>query len=492
MERTNLSKEDRIFFELVSDAAFANPFSQKRAEIDQRIVGGRKGSWKELLPETIAQVERRIARLDGDQPVRLDDFEPPDRERMQYVFLFSIYHHYSKAFDEHIQMQLQAGSQPLQLEFASAIIEDFLRRGFNRKDTLRCIALFFQIRRAFHFIDLGLTGKSPCMQRLRMDLWNNIFTHDIRTYEARLWDRMEDFSTLLLGPTGSGKGTAAAAIGQSGYIPFDDKTKRFATSFTDTFVAVNLTQFAETLLESELFGHARGAFTGAVSPHDGLFTLCGKHGSIFLDEIGDISPQVQIKLLKVLEERTFSPVGSHQVLRFQGRIIAATNQSIDRLRLLGRFRDDFYYRLCSDTIAVPSLRQRIEENPEELKDLIDHTVRWIVGTDSSELSEMVDRVIQERLGPDYPWPGNVRELAQCVRSVIVKRNYQPPVLTPLDLSERLAADLFDGNLSADVLMSRYCGLLYERFGNYEEVARRTALDRRTAKKYIHLSGMSGD
>ena len=470
METKKLSQEDRTFFELVSDAAFANPFSPKRVEIDQRILGGRSGTWKELLHEVIAQVERRIALLDGDKPVRLDDFDSDDRERMQYVFLFSIYHHYSHAFDEHILAQVQAGSQPLTLGFADAVLGELHRRGFVRRDALRCVALFFQIRRAYHFIDRGLTGRSPCMHRLRMDLWNNIFTHDIRTYEANLWDRMEDFSTLLLGPTGSGKGAAAAAIGQSGYIPFDDKTGRFAKSFTDTFIAVNLTQFAETLLESELFGHARGAFTGAVAPHNGLFTLCGKHGSIFLDEIGDISQQVQIKLLKVLEERSFCPVGSHQSLRFQGRIIAATNQSVDRLRLLGRFRDDFYYRLCSDTIAVPSLRQRIEEDPGELNDLIDHAVRWIVGAASADLSEKVSRIIHDRLGPAYPWPGNVRELAQCVRSVIVKQDYQPNAVAPLDLSERLAADILEGHLSADALLSRYCGLLYGQLGNYEEVA----------------------
>jgi DNA-binding NtrC family response regulator len=491
METINLSQEDRIFFELVSDAAFANPFSPKRMEIDQRIVGGRTGTWREVLPEVIAQVEGRIERLESDKPVRLDDFDGADRERMQYVFLFSIYHHYSKVFDDHILAQVQAGPQPQPMGFADAALGELHRRGFVRRDALRCMALFFQIRRAYHFIDRGLTGRSPCMQRLRMDLWNNIFTHDIRTYEANLWDRMEDFSTLLLGPTGSGKGAAAAAIGRSGYIPFDDKTGRFAKSFTDTFVAVNLTQFAETLLESELFGHARGAFTGAVAPHDGLFTLCGKHGSIFLDEIGDISSQVQIKLLKVLEERSFSPVGSHQTLRFQGRIIAATNQSIDRLRMLGRFRDDFYYRLCSDTIAVPSLRQRIEEDPGELNDLIDHAIRWIVGIPSPELSENVSRIIHDRLGPAYPWPGNVRELGQCVRSVIVKRDYQPNAVAPMDLSERLAADILEGHLSADALLSRYCGLLYEQLGSYEEVARRTSLDRRTAKKYIQQSGMAG-
>ena len=106
------------------------------------------------------------------------------------------------------------------------------------------------------------------MKKLRENLWNNIFTYDIDQYQLYLWDRMEDFSTLLLGPTGCGKGTAAAAIGRSGFIPYDEKTGTFARTFTQTFVSVNLSQFAETLLESELFGHARGAFTGAVESHE--------------------------------------------------------------------------------------------------------------------------------------------------------------------------------------------------------------------------------
>ena len=105
---------------------------------------------------------------------------------------------------------------------------------------------------------------------------------------------MEDFSTLLLGPTGCGKGAAAAAIGRSGYIPFDQKKQSFAESFTKTVISINLSQFPETLLESELFGHTKGAFTGAVGGHDGLFAMCGPHGSIFLDEIGELSGQVQI------------------------------------------------------------------------------------------------------------------------------------------------------------------------------------------------------
>ena len=175
-----------------------------------------------------------------------------------------------------------------------------------------------------------------------------------------------DFSTILLGETGTGKGAAAAAIGRSGFIPFDPDHQRFSGSFTDSFISINLSQFSEALLESELFGHRKGAFTGAIEHHDGILTRCSSHGAIFLDGIGDVSIPAQIKLLNVLDERVFSPVGSHERLCFEGRIIAATHRDIHTLRTKGSFRDDFYCRLSSDCIHVPppcvSALQKIPTN----------------------------------------------------------------------------------------------------------------------------------
>jgi transcriptional regulator with PAS, ATPase and Fis domain len=191
------------------------------------------------------------------------------------------------------------------------------------------------------------------MADLRLHLWQNVFTGEVRLYERYLWNRMEDFSTLLLGETGTGKGTAAAAIGRSSFIPFDEKQGRFAESFMRGFISMNLSQFPETLIESELFGHRKGAFTGAVEAHQGVLARCSEYGAIFLDEIGDVPVPVQIKLLQVLQERQFCPVGSHEPARFRGRVIAATNRPLDKLREQGLFRDDFFYRLCSDIIHVP-------------------------------------------------------------------------------------------------------------------------------------------
>jgi sigma-54 specific flagellar transcriptional regulator A len=483
-----ISPTDREFFQLVWKAVFTNPFGEERAMLDRQISGiSRPAPWEGIVPEAMREVSARINKLDREQSVKIQDFKKFDQDLMAHVFLFDIYHKFNAPFDEFIEKQITAGDKLPAVPFAKDALAMLAARGFAPDAATRYFAFFYQIRRAFYFIYQSLIGQSPSMQSLRMNLWNNIFTHNIRHYEQALWNRMEDFSTLLLGPTGSGKGAAAAAIGRSGFIPFDQKRQTFVESFTKTFVPINLSQFPETLLESELFGHTKGAFTGAVSSHEGLFSLCGPHGSVFLDEIGEVNPAIQVKLLHVLEERLFSPVGSHEKIRFGGRVIAATNRPLEELRREGRFRDDFYYRLCSDCIYVPGLQKRIEENPRELDELVAHTVRQITGEQSEQLVETVLDVIGKKLGTDYPWPGNVRELAQCVRRIIVKRDYQAQTAakdTQTDTKAALLTAIESGTFNAEQLLDAYCTLLYEKYGTYEEVARRTNLDRRTVKKHI--------
>ena len=488
MSKKNLTAADKEFFSLVFQATFVNPFSEQRVEIDRKISGdSRSTSWRDVVVEAVREVEKRIEKLDEGSPITIQDFKQADRELIEHVFLFDTYHKFTQRFDELIIKQIEAGEEPVVVDFAKEVLGLLSRRGFSGALANRYFSLFYQMRRAFHFIDRGLIGQSRSMRELRMNLWNNIFTHDIRHYERYLWDKMEDFSTLLWGPTGCGKGAAAGAIGRSGFIGFDEKKQTFAESFTETFIPINLSQYPETLLESELFGHTKGAFTGAVASHEGLFALCGPHGSIFLDEIGDISMQVQIKLLEILQERSFSAVGSHKKLHFRGRVIAATNKSIDQLRQEGKFRDDFYYRLCSDCIVVPSLQQRIQENPSELDELITHTVERVTGHKATEVINTVIEVIDKRLGRDYRWPGNVRELAQCIRRVIIKRDYLGDAsVQSQDMLGKLFGGINSGTLNAQAVLAGYCAVLYKRYGTYEEVARRTKLDRRTVKKYIQF------
>ena len=488
MEKAKLSKEEKEFFGLVSRAAFCNPFSELRAELDSKISQcPAHVSDDEKQDVVIERVREQIGRLKSENRARVDLYAGDERYMMQNVFLFDIFHLFADRFDGLIQEQIDEGDQPCRADFTSDVIGMMKRRGFSVTEAYRFFSIFYQIRRGYYFIGKGLIGRSPCMKQLRLHLWNNVFTHDIRWYESRLWNRMEDFSTLLLGETGTGKGVAAAAIGRSGYIPYDPRKGCFEESFSRNFIPVNLSLFPESLIESELFGHRKGSFTGAVDHHQGVFSRCSTHGSIFLDEIGDVSIPVQVKLLQVLQERNFSPVGSHQRYRFNGRVIAATNKPLDDLRKNGLFRDDFFYRLCSDVVVVPPLRQRIEEDEKELDDILSHLIVRLTGEESQELVDLFRGAISADVGKDYPWPGNVRELEQAVRRILITGNYQGDALMVApDLRSRLISGIESGSLDAQELLSGYCNLLYQRLGTYEEVSRRTHLDRRTVKRYIHL------
>ena len=480
-----LSVDDKKFFKLVQRAALVNPFTEERSLINRQLAGlPDDRSESEHNQRGVYEVRRRVKRLEDAGRDNFNGYVSEDKLLLKKAYIFDFFHCFIDHFDRHIQTQLNSADHPVSVAFSDEAFAYLERKGYTTEDKLRAIGLTFQVWRAFYFIVRNLAGRSASMRKLRQSLWNNVFTHSMEFYTQHLWQRMEDFSTIITGETGTGKGTAAMAIGRCGYIPFDEKKKCFKENFARSFVTLNLSQFPETLIESELFGHKKGAFTGAVDDHQGIFQKCSKYGSIFLDEIGEISQPIQIKLLKVLEERVFSPVGSHRIYRFDGRIIAATNRPIDQLVAHGTMRPDFYYRLCSDVITVPSLQDRIKDDEAELDDLLTIIVTKTLGTDSADTVGQLRQLIDKQLGPEYDWPGNVRELAQCVRRLLLNQTYtgfKKPI------AERASGSSIDeetGEIDAQSLVKKYCYSLYRRYGTYGEVARRTKLDRRTVKKYI--------
>ncbi len=215
-------------------------------------------------------------------------------------------------------------------------------------------------------------------------------------------------TVLIRGDSGTGKELVARAIHNHG-----DRAEQ-------PFIAVSCAALAETLLESELFGHEKGAFTGAVSQKKGKFELADG-GTLFLDEIGEISPKVQVELLRVLQERSFYRVGGSEEVKVDVRVIAATNKDLQREVREGRFREDLYYRLNVIEIVLPPLRDRREDIPL----LVNHFLEKIapeMGREAPEVSEGAMKLLLS-----YDWPGNVRELENAVERAMV--TCRGPVLT---------------------------------------------------------------
>lgn len=205
---------------------------------------------------------------------------------------------------------------------------------------------------------------------------------------------------LILGDSGTGKELVARALHH------ESRRK------SQPFVKVNCAALAEGVLESELFGHERGAFTGAVKSKPGRFELAGK-GTIFLDEIAEISPGVQVKLLRVLQEREFERVGGIKTLQMRARVIAATNQDLDSLIKENGFREDLYYRLNVITINLPPLREHMEDIPA----LVYHFIKKVHDEFGQDIEGIAPNAMKYLLA--YTWPGNIRELENVIERASV-------------------------------------------------------------------------
>ncbi|MCG8549691.1 MAG: sigma-54 factor interaction domain-containing protein, partial [Desulfobacterales bacterium] len=288
-EVTDFRPEELAFFKCVHHAGAANPFGKERVLREAELAGVSPDSPKEIRVLKACQaVGHRLAQIKERGRINLNAFKGEARYFLRSGLLFHFFHLFRKQIDTLITRQLENTEESLEAHFAPKALTLLRSWGFDIEESRRFIALAYQFRRAYYFIFRHLVGRSRCMQELRRDLWQNVFTHDIVMYDQYLWGRMENFSTLLFGETGTGKGTAALAMGRSGYIPFDETENRFTHNFVDTFTTLNISQYPETIIESELFGHVRGAFTGAVKDHKGVFSRCSPNGSILLDEIGEL------------------------------------------------------------------------------------------------------------------------------------------------------------------------------------------------------------
>jgi len=249
----------------------------------------------------------------------------------------------------------------------------------------------------------------------------------VEVYRTLARATLSPSNVLLIGESGTGKELVARGI--------HDNSQRRAKKF----VAVNCGALTETLLESELFGHVKGAFTGAIVNKAGLFEDANG-GTLFLDEIGDIPPSLQVKLLRVLQEGEFKPVGSNETRRVDVRLIAATHVNLENMVAEGKFREDLYYRLKVIQIDLPPLRERMGDLPE----LVNH----FVAVHAERIGKRVSHISEEAMAAlaNYPWPGNIRELEHAIeRAVTMTRT---TVLYPEDFPPEIAAVSGESALSA--------------------------------------------
>ncbi|HEX6811241.1 MAG TPA: sigma 54-interacting transcriptional regulator [Planctomycetota bacterium] len=501
---------ERRTLETLAKLSYSNPFLPERIDCERELLGDAYQKtelawnlWPGLEQDdaNVAAVCARADALAASLRERLLDRDVPagadELQLYEELVLFVLYYRNSEAFSDLITAAIAATSaRPARAPFFQDFRRDaqhFLALPGRELPALHelphLFAIYYQIRRAFHHIFYHLVGTSGPTARLRGAVWQSIFSHDLRRYRRSLHARMPDFATLIVGPSGTGKELVARAIGFARYIPFRASGLEFAEDFYGSFQDLNLTALAPTLIESELFGHKRGAFTGAFADRAGYFETCPPLGTVFLDEIGDLDPAIQVKLLRVLQNRTFQRAGETKARQFRGKIIAATNRDLSSAIESGEFRADLYYRLCGDVVEMPSLRERLADDPAELRHLLLFLARRELGEGAEELAAEVEQFVRQQLGCDYAWPGNVRELEQCLRNVLLRHAYQPrrggAVASGDDPRAELAAAVRRCALDADELLRRYTTLVFfEERQNLEATARRLDLDRRTVKRYV--------
>ena len=497
-----LRAEDQAFATAVAGLVGCNPFLPERIELERQALGPAyvpsTALWHalpsaEATPPSAAATPNLVRlreRVDTlVQQLRADlsaGAVPTAEERALYEDLV-VYLLFDRFEDELYRLATEPGASTSRVACYGRF-EAETRRLLGPEaldDAPHLFACFFQIRRAFHHIFRNILGGSLPAARLRATVWQSIFTRDVKRYRRGLYARMGDVATLITGPSGTGKELVARAIGLARYIPFDRARQAFAEDFAGSFHALALSALSPTLIESELFGHRRGAFTGALADRTGWLEVCQPLGTVFLDEIGELDVALQVKLLRVLQSRMFQRIGDTRDRRFAGKIIAATNRDLAAEIAAGRFRADLYYRLCSDIITTPSLAEQLRDAPGERRTLVRFIAERVAGEAEAEaLAAETERWIDAHLGAAYAWPGNVRELEQCVRNVMIRGEYRPPQPAPVSDGDDLAAAIRDGSLTADELLRRYCRLVYEKTGSYQETARRLGLDRRTVRDKI--------
>lgn len=505
MPKNLFSSELRTVVTGISRLIYVNPFVEERIILEKEVLGAdyrqEEQPWNlrvlesagksENLARLFAKAESLLREVQGMYVRQKQDLSGQSERHYQDLVAFVLFHRFIGEFDQVLQDELDHPQKRVEVTFwdrferafagyLGAAAESWVADG----RLAHLFALFYQVRRAFVFTHRFIVGTSRPAVTLRARVWQSVFTHDMERYYRLLDCRLEGFTSLITGPSGSGKELIARAIGFSRFIPFDRVRRVFAENYAGVFFPINLAALSPTLIESELFGHAKGSFTGAVTQHKGYFESCGSFGTVFLDELGETPLEIQVKLLRVLQSQQFSRLGETKLLGFTGKVIGATNRDLERARADGIFRDDLYFRLCGDRICSPSLREILDDKPSELGYLISFICgRIFRGKDTSALAGEIAETVQRQVAKDYPWNGNFRELEQCVRNVIIQGRYQPEAVSQVLASEFSFVNRHQVPPLKE-MNARFIRAVYPLFNSCKEAAAQLGIDPRTVRAYL--------
>jgi transcriptional regulator with AAA-type ATPase domain len=477
--------------------AFVNPFAEQRDEIEgtiMRQMGGAERPWIRNSKFTnefnqvlywVEQAEQSL--LSG----MAKGYESAVRaEQMASLAYFSLYHELVDDLDDLIESEESdlTANRKLFKKVESGIKKrrPLISGGRSAmwENPEHLFACFYQLRRAFLCLFNEIVGWSEPVRALRVRVWESVFTKDMLSYQQWMHESVGRFPTLILGPTGSGKEIVARAIGLSRFIPYDPSSGQFASNPKKSFCPVNLSALTETLIESELFGHRKGSFTGAMRDRAGIFKTAGQYGTVFLDEIGEVPESIQVKLLRILQSGEFQAIGGDAPSFYEGKIIAATHRGLGEQVRNGGMREDFFYRLCGDQVNTVGLQDILSSSPKEIVNSVHYICTKLFGSDGAkELSSRVVDKLHSVLPRNYPWPGNFRELEQAVRNIIVHDEFVP--LGHARGTDNDVASIYSKSLvSLSQWNQMYAKKAYENAGSYREAARCLDVDQRTLRRWV--------
>ena len=396
---------------------------------------------------------------DTDIDIMLADLKMPGMDGMELmkqaqeinpdlaVIIMTAYGTIASAIDA-----IKAGAYDyLEKPFCPERVEVLIKNIMTHKNVVKeNVALRKELAKKYQFEEL--VGKSPKMQQV-FDL--------IKTVAK------SNATVLILGETGTGKELVARAVHAE------------SLRHKGPFVSLNCAALPESLLESELFGHEKGSFTGAIAQKKGKFELAN-NGTIFLDEIGDISPNVQVHLLRVLQEKELSRVGGNEIVKVDVRVVTSTNRDLKKRVEEGKFREDLFYRLNVVPIYVPPLRER----PDDIPILARYFLKKFNTENNKNIRDFSPEVLEYFM--KHPWTGNVRELENAIeysvvlcRNEIIKPEHLPPLLKDRQVCEPQPSATSDKVSLKDTEKEQIIKTLGETEWNYTRTAKTLGISRST-------------